>query len=422
MPIRRFRSLGLAAVALAAIPLIARAQTAPAPAPAPATSQVPGWDAFVDSLRTLPERMLAKLPPSMQADPQIRQEIARLALEAVATSTIETIGGDGDAPVFLPSIGQLLNVGQPNADTIYRAANLTPGASYRIRGIRGTLNLAIIAQVVPGAGMREHLDLSTLHVDKNGRFDVLVSATKPADYTGDWWQLNPAATRLMVRQVSSDWAHEQDPKLAIERVDKPVERPRPSAAALEAKLRALPKAIDFISLMFVDHVEKLRDEGYINKLKVFNVPFGALQGQFYYEGPYDLADDEALIITSPVPKTCRYRSLILTNDIYETTDWINNHSSLNAAQAAPDADGKLRIVVSAKDPGVKNWMDTAGYPRGLIQGRWMGCDSDPIPEVQKVKVKDVLKALPAGVATVTPQERDAILRDRRAAYQERPQW
>jgi hypothetical protein len=422
MPIRRFRSLGLAAVALAAIPLIARAQTTAAPAPVPAASQVPGWDAFVDSLRTLPERMLAKLPPSMQADPQVRQEIARLALEALATSTIETIGGDGDAPVFLPSIGQLLNVGQPNADTIYRTANLTPGASYRIRGTRGTLNLAIIAQVVPGAGAREHLDLSTLHVDKDGRFDVLVSAAKPANYTGDWWQLNPAATRLMVRQVSSDWAHEQDPKLAIERVDKPVERPRPSAAALEARLRALPKAIDFISLMFVDHVEKLREEGYVNKLKVFNVPFGALQGQFYYEGPYDLADDEALIITSPVPKTCRYRSLILTNDIYETTDWINNHSSLNAAQAAPDADGKLRIVVSARDPGVKNWMDTAGYPRGLIQGRWMGCDSDPIPEIQKVKVKDVLKALPEGVATVTPKERETILRDRRAAYQQRPQW
>src|ERR1700712_2671886 len=109
---RKLRSLGLAAIVLAAIPMIARAQTAPAPTPA--VSQVPGWDAFVDSLRTLPERMLAKLPPEMQADPQVRQEIARLALEALATSTIETIGGDGNAPVFLPSIGQVLNVGQPN--------------------------------------------------------------------------------------------------------------------------------------------------------------------------------------------------------------------------------------------------------------------------------------------------------------------
>jgi hypothetical protein len=226
----------------------------------------------------------------------------------------------------------------------------------------------------------------------------------------------------MLRMVSSDWAHEADPTISIERTDQPIGRPRASAAALEAKLRGLPRAVDYLALMFVDHVQKLREEGYTNKLKVFDVPFGALQGQFYYEGPYDLADDEALIITSPVPATCRYRSLILTNEIYETTDWINNHASLNAAQAAPDPDGKLRIVVSPRDPGVKNWLDTAGYAKGLIQGRWTGCDSHPIPEVEKVKLADVLSRIPAGVATVTPEQRKAILSERRRAYQERPQW
>jgi hypothetical protein len=427
MPNRKLRTLGLAALALTAIPLAARAGVPrQEPTPAATSSSVPGWDEFVDSLRTLPDRMLAKLPPEMQRDPQVQQEVARLALESLASSALDTIGADGDSPAFLPAIGEVLNVGQPNADTIYRSATVSPGASYRIRGRRGTLNLAVIAQVVPqgtpGAGARAHLDLSTLHVDKDGRFDVLVSPSKPAGYTGDWWELNPAATRLMLRMVSSDWAHEADPTISIQRVDKPAGRPRPSASALETRLRGLPRAVDYLALMFVDHVEKLRQEGYTNKLKVFDVPFGALQGQFYYEGPYELADDEALIITSPVPSTCHYRSLILTNEIYETTDWINNHASLNGAQAAPDPDGKLRIVVSARDPGVKNWLDTSGYPKGLIQGRWTGCDSQPIPEVQKVKVGDVLKSMPQGVATVTPEERQAILSERRRAYQERPLW
>jgi len=66
-------------------------------------------------------------------------------------------------------------------------------------------------------------------------------------------------------------------------------------------------------------------------------------------------------------------------------------------------DGKLRIVVSARDPGVRNWLDTAGYPRGVVQGRWTGCDSQPIPKVTKVALIDLRKSLPADVARVTPE-------------------
>lgn len=177
-----------------------------------------------------------------------------------------------------------------------------------------------------------------------------------------------------------------------------------------------------MGLMFVDHHEQVRSQGYINKFKIFEVGFGALQGQFYYEGAYDLADDEALIVESPVPTKCQYRSMILTNEIYETTDWVNNQSSLNLDQAAPDSDGRLRIVVSRTDPGVKNWLDTAGHPRGVVQGRWTECNSQPMPATKVVKLKDLKQALPKDVETVTPDERQAMLRERRRAYQERPQW
>ncbi len=430
MSIRRYWPAGIAAIALAALPFAVRAQANAQgnvqAGPQPASSSVAGWADFTESLRTLPDRMLAKLPVAMRSNPQVQQEIGRLALEALATSTLEAIGGDGDAPVFLPSIGQLLNVGQPNADTIYRAASLTPGGSYRMRGKRGALRMAVLAQIVPptdpAAGARAHLNLKDLAVDAEGRYDVLLSARKPEGYSGDWWQLDPKSTRLMLRLVSSDWGKEAEPTFAIERIDKPVSRPRPPAAQLEAKLRALPRAVDFIGLLFVDHVEQLRTQGFVNKLKVFDVPFGALAGQFYYEGVYDLKDDEALIIESPVPAKCDYRSLILTNEIYETTDWINNHSSLNDTQARPDADGRLRIVVSARDPGIVNWMDTAGYPTGIVQGRWTGCDSQPIPEVRKVKLRDVAKLLPKDTPRVSAEQRQEVVRERRRALLERPYW
>lgn len=419
---RRCRPIGLAALLLAALPAHSFAGTDATDTKG--TSSVAGWQELVDTLQTLPDRMLAKLPERLRDDPQIRQEVARVALEAIASSTLETLGGDGDAPQFLPSIGQVLNVGQPNADTVYRAATIDPGGSYRLRGKQGTVNHSIIAQFLPPGtkGDRPHLNLANLEIDEHGRFDVLISPEKPEGYEGDWWQLNPATSRLMIRMVSSDWAVEEEPTLSIERVDLPIGRHRPAAANLERRLRALPQAVDFIALLFMGHVEEFRADGYVNRLKIYNVAEGALEGQFYYNGYYDLADDEALIIESDVPKTCMYRSLILTNETYETTDWYNNHSSLNDAQAAPDSDGKLRIVISAKDPGVKNWLDTAGYPQGIVQGRWTGCDSQPIPAAIKVKLKDVMKHLPADVATVTPQQRQEILRERRRALQERRLW
>lgn len=413
-----WKGLGVAAVALAALPFAARAQQMAEPS---AASPVAGWDDFVDSLRVLPEKMLAKLPEAMRQDPQIRAEIGRIALAAVASSSIEAIGSDSAAPAFLPAIGQVLNVGQPNADTVYKVAAIDPTQAYRISGLKGSVTLAVIAQVLPGSNSRPHLDLGTLKTDSAGRYSVLVASTRPEGYDGDFWQLEGQTRRVMLRVVSSDWSHEQQPTVTIERVGA-MGRSRPSAADLTARLRRLPQAIETIAPMFVATVQKLADEGYVNRFKVMVPPEGALASQFYYDGVFDISDDEALIVESEVPASCRYRSLILTNALYETIDWTNNHSSLNGAQAAPDSDGKLRIVVSARDPGVRNWLDTAGYPRGIIQGRWTGCDSQPIPNLTKVKFKDLAKALPNDVARVTPEERDAIVRERSRAYQERALW
>ena len=393
---------------------------------------VPGWDEFVARLASLPTRMLAKLPEATRADPLIQQEIGRLALEAVASCALDTLGGDIDHPAFLAQIGQVLNIGQPNADTVYRVARIAPDGVYRLRGVRGSLRLFTISQSPPSPAepgfsperaLRTTHDFATLAVDGEDRYDVVLSAERPAGHAGDWWKLEPRTSRLLMRMVSADWARERSPTVSIERLDRPVARPRLSAETLEARLRQLPNLLDFIAPMFVDHVEGLRQGGFVNTFKVFDLTaMGGLTGQFYYEGAYDLADDEALILEAKVPARYRYWSLILTNEIYETTDWYDNLSSLNAVQAPADADGVLRVVVSARDPGVANWLDTAGYPTGAVQGRWMECSTQPVPTVRKVALAEVRMLLPAGVRTISPAEREAEIRDRRSALQQRPLW
>ena len=227
----------------------------------------------------------------------------------------------------------------------------------------------------------------------------------------------------MLRQMSSDWANELDPTISIERLDMPVSRPRQSAEEMEAKLVDIPRKTSNTATFLVGHVEQLRNQGYINRLRIFDVSNGsALEGQFYYEGAYELQPGEALLLESEVPDTCGYWSLILTNEIYETTDWQNNAASINDSQAWIGDDGRLRVVVSDTDPGVPNWLDTSGYPRGVIQGRWTDCNSQPMPELRKIAVAEVRAAMPDDVPQISPEQREQIIRDRRAAFQQRPLW
>jgi hypothetical protein len=71
---------------------------------------------------------------------------------------------------------------------------------------------------------------------------------------------------------------------------------------------------------------------------------------------------------------------------------------------------------------VPNWLDTAGYASGSIQGRWLECDETPIPSLRKVAIGDVRRSLPADTPTVTPAQREEAVRERRSEVQQRPLW
>lgn len=403
------------------------------------TTQLPtiaGWDEFVDALRDLPSRVLPRVSERMRSDPQIVAEIGRRLVAAVAYSTLDTIGRDPDYPVFLPLTGQVINFGQPNADTLYRSARIAGDGTYRLRGEKGKLRIAVIAQLDPFPGepggenldmpgaTRAHNDINALNETEDGQFDVILSPNRPKGYTGDWWKLEPTVNKLMLRWVKGDWVGDLDGVLTIERLDTPAARPRRSAADLEALLRELPGQLNYYGGVLIDHVEGLRQQGFVNKLTCYEAgsDWIGLENQFYFEGAYDVADDEALIVEARIPENCEYYSVIMTNEIFETTDWYNNHSALNDSQAKPDADGVLRFVIATKDPGVPNWLDTAGYRQGEFQGRWYGKGKPTIPTMTKVRYSEIRNHLPPETGFVSAEERESIIRDRRNLLQRRPLW
>ena len=83
---------------------------------------------------------------------------------------------------------------------------------------------------------------------------------------------------------------------------------------------------------------------------------------------------------------------------YISLDYINHQTSLNGTQAQPDPDGNIRIVVSERNPGVTNWVETLGHRKGFLQFRWQRV-SRPLtaadgPVVELVDIGQVGRRLP----------------------------
>jgi hypothetical protein len=389
-----------------------------------------GWNAFVDAMRPLGDRLFERLPARLRDDPHVQQEAQRLLLAGLLRATTDAIIGDRNHPIFVPELHVGQNLFQPNADTVYKTAMIDGAGSYRITGERGTTRMFILAQLGPDTIRTGKpspalftYDFDSLAKDADGNFDVIISRERPAGYAGDWWELHPRAEKFMLRIVGCRWGVEREPRFGIDRLDVPAPKGRLSAAELSARLAEIPLIAGNCACFFPDHVQELRDQGFLNTLKIVDFSnMTGLQRQSYYEGAYELLDDEALLVEVKIPEKVGYWSLILTNEIYETTDWYNNQSSLNDSQAVLDDDGWFRAVISARDPGVPNWLDTSGYPAGAVQGRWFDADERPIPSMRKLKLSEVAGALPPSTPHVSPEQRDLAIRARRIGAQKRTIW
>jgi hypothetical protein len=267
-------------------------------------------------------------------------------------------------------------------------------------------------------------DLDKFHIGKDGSFSFIVSRERPAGYKGDWMEMKEKASYFLVRQIADDWLHQVDARFAIERLDRPAIRPRQSAEEIEANLRAIPSWTEKWSAIGPKWVDKYRARGQINKVTIGDVAGegGLSTQQKYIEGLYELGPDEAVIYETEMPKHCLYWNIQVTDMMWNAVDYMNRQSHLNNYLAKIDKDGKFRAVISATDPGVPNWLDSAGYAKGMLEGRWRECSSYPTPTLTRVKLADLRKYLPADTPVVTAEARDAAIRLRRKGAQLRRRW
>jgi hypothetical protein len=363
------------------------------------------------------------------ADPLARQEAYRLMFMALAAGFQSTFV-DPDHPEFVCSVSNVMNSVGVNPDFIYGSASIRGEGAYRLSGKRGggvfvffdinAGSIGVLDQFGPSVGF---IDLDDCTLGADGSFDILLSAERPAGHAGDWVHLDPRACNISVRRGYYNWGEEEEAKIAIERVDRPIGPVRLDAAEIARRLSALSGFVERYVGFAMNYGARQRAQGVVNRLEHDDwAGRGGVTGQHYYQGIYALEPGQAMIVETDLPETVRYWNIQLNDPLWNTIDFFNRQSSLNAAQARLDSDGRFRAVIAAADPGVPNWLDCGGHLTGSMMLRWTQASSGPEPRLRIVDAASVRDHLPADTPRVSAEERQQMLRRRVRAAQWRHRW
>lgn len=324
---------------------------------------------------------------------------------------------DLEQPVFINPTHQFSRQGLDNPDAVYLHAYLREGVSYVVRGRRGT-SADLSFQVMGGTYSADSAATSLMAFDER-ELSVEPDGSFSFEYTAE-----PGAKTLIVREVFNDWDTETRGTLTIERTDtighartpltEDVLRKRYDVAA-----RSLTGSIQtwFAFPHFFQYKEP------VNTLTVPASTPGGLSSQFSSIGHYELAEDQAMIVTVPRCEDCTYQAIQVGSDWYASTDYETHQTSLTKAQAVASEDGLLRFVISERPPGpggapVANWLETTGHRTGPVMLRWQqlsrALTAEDGPTVEVVPVAEVASRVPGLVGLTADEYAERIAARQRA--------
>ncbi|OBH93375.1 DUF1214 domain-containing protein [Mycobacterium sp. E2733] len=337
------------------------------------------------------QQMLADITKVVTEDAESERELLEgLRLIARVSSLCAQMSVEADAkrPSFFDMCSENRMVGGPNPDGNYYLAMIRGDRSYRITGSRGTsayLGLQILAGtgLTPRrmAGYVSDVDLTL----RAGQFALVLSANEPSDLAGAQWVKIPEdASSVVVREYIGDRAREELATLRIEALDS-----GPLAPLTDGELADQFTAMAW-SLMKLATLHRTIKPELLDAPNTLLTAEAANLGaadttpdNLYMIGTYRLEPNEALVLDIAPPDT-RYWNVTLESIWHECLEPRARHSSVTNRGVAPDADGRVRIAVSAKDFGVGHWLDTGGRRRGFVVLRWL---DNPSPPDVKVAVQ-----------------------------------
>jgi hypothetical protein len=341
----------------------------------------------------------------------------RHLLVLLATGADEALRFDPDPilSVQRASTNDIITWGMECPDCVYTQAKLHGGESYRLFGNRGTARYVGL-QTMDGIVSTANELVDELEVDADGNFEVILSRD---ERDGNWMRIEGDAPTLTVRHFFYDWDSEVQSSLCIERLGDAVERTTAPASPDVLVSRQLVALGDFVHdnlQFFLQFGGAAPANGFLPAID--RTAMGAAAENRPVIGRWELGPDEALILEVEPPQGV-YWSYSLGNPWWETIHYGRHQSSLNGHQAVVDSDGLVRVVLCGRDPGVANWLDTAGHSNGAMILRCVRTTTAPTPNARVVAFDDIASALPADTRRVTADERAAVVERRKRAVHER---
>ncbi|GDY29617.1 DUF1214 domain-containing protein [Gandjariella thermophila] len=330
-----------------------------------------------------------------------------------------------DFPFFVQSTGPYTKMGLDNPDTLYFHAHLRDDAEYVVTGKRGTtrdLSFQVLNGDYSPVDVPDSLsafDDRTLEIAEDGGFQVRFGPEK-SGVGPNYFPLGRGSAMLIVREVYSDWSTERRGMIRIHRADRVGAAPPPLARDTLTKRYGVAGKILISRLKtFLAFPEWFYLRLPVNTMTEPRPTPGGLATQFSSVGHYDLDDEQVMVVTVPA-SDAPYQGFQLGSMWYLSLDYINHQTSLTADQARIDPDGKIRYVISERNPGVTNWLERTGHRRGYLQIRWQRLSRElkPAdgPEVEVMDLAELPRRLPYyEQARITPEEYAARIAERQAA-------
>jgi len=349
------------------------------------------WEEFCDTLKSAGQTILAEGSPDGELD---RSEGFRY-LSRLTRAALETFVEYRDplAPVLHRPVHETAKIGADNPDNYYQHASISGAYEYRIRGTRGTIHYLDFATqsggVASSGGSRQggHLDANDMEIGPDGSFEILLSCEKKP---GNWLPMTPDTAALIVRQTFLDRDREQPARLAIERIGGDGKPTPLTAEALDAGLRSAAGLVVSCAALFSSWAQGFQK--HTNELPKFDdsisMGAGGDPNICYYHSYWKLGPEEALVI-EVTPPDCESWNFQLDNHWMESLDYRHHRIHVNKHTARYRHDGSVRIVVAHRDPGVENWIETAGHGQGTMCFRWIRADTHPQPRTRVVSLSDL---------------------------------